>query len=119
MQLRTRLNWQLLRECAFAVLCCADACQCTEECGNCTFEAAGRWVRSREGRLNALVVWRIIDAMLPQADMSQLHMGAGQAHGMEQPTIDVNHPHMYSHAEQRYQVSGAYVPGQPLCCTDC
>jgi len=42
---------------------------------------------------------------LPQANMSHLQMGAGQAHGMEQPTIDVNHPHMYSHAEQRYPVS--------------
>jgi len=42
---------------------------------------------------------------LPQADMSQLQLGAGPAHIMEQPTIDVNHPHMYSHAEQRYQVS--------------
>ena len=61
----------------------------------------------RDGHLNALPMFPINIATLPQADMSQLQMGAAQVHGMEQPTIDVNHPHMYSHAEQRYQVNRA------------
>ena len=37
--------------------------------------------------------------------MSQLSAAMGQAHAMEQPSVVVTHPQLYSHAEQRYQVS--------------